>query len=86
LDHVLIESEKEMIRIPGGLDMLRTTVRRELHEKKETANSGYVDTLYNAIQEMIGNLQALTKDDIRELSQEELDTLEYMVIFIDDIS
>lgn len=42
--------------------------------------------IYEAIQEMTQTLSSLTKDDIRELSQEELDTLEYMVIFIDDIS
>ena len=54
-------------------------------EKKEIANSGYVDTLYNAIQETISNLQSLSKENISKLTQEELDTLEYMIIFIDDI-
>jgi hypothetical protein len=42
-------------------------------------------TIYEAIQEMTQTLSSFTEQDIRELSQEELDTLEYMVIFIDDI-
>ena len=81
---ITIGSESEMVKVSGGLDMLRA-LRRELHEKKEIANSGYVDTLYNAIQETISNLQLLSKEDISELTQDELDTLENLVIFIDDI-
>jgi hypothetical protein len=42
--------------------------------------------IYSALQETISNLQLLSKDDISELSQEELDALEYLIIFVDDIS
>ena len=42
--------------------------------------------IYEAIQEMTQTLSSFTKDDISKLTQEELDTLEYMVIFIDGIS
>jgi len=45
-----------------------------------------ISVIYSAIQETISNQQLLSKEDIRELSQEELDFIESVIIFVDDIS
>jgi len=45
-----------------------------------------IEVIYSAIQETISNLQLLTEQDISELSQEELDFIESVIIFVDDIS
>jgi len=45
-----------------------------------------ISVIYSAIQGTTSNLQLLSKDDIGKLSQEELDFIESMVIFVDDIS
>jgi len=45
-----------------------------------------IEVIFSALQETISNLQLLSKEDISKLSQEELDALEYLIIFVDDIS
>ena len=44
-----------------------------------------ISVIYSAIQETISNRQLLSKEAIGKLSQEELDFIESVIIFVDDI-